>query len=259
VSIDRDDPLLRLRDLFNRYEAVTYALYRTDIMRQVLCDIQLVSSLLARELLSGALTVVTWKVARLPLFYYGRSMAPSALYEHWHPIDFMLSAPEQLFAEYATSRQILCERFQKNGYRGYSTAKLLHLIDLIHMKYLSEYVTPDIMDYLIDEVTAGTDRQQIMQGVWPKLTPSASPVLTWMRSSKLLRKLRDHFSPGLRLHHVSQFFRTAEDRKITTTTVGGHTREYLLYKGFLTSFAKLDQAGPGDPIDDIIRALNAYE
>lgn len=258
-SLDQDDPLRRLRDMFSRYEAVTYAVYRAGIMQKALRAVQPVGSLMLRELLAGAVTVVSGKAARLPLLYYGRALGGSQLYDHWHPIDFMISSPEQMFAQYAKYRQILFECFQDSGYNAYSPADLRKLIDLIHMRYLSEYVSPGMMNYLIDEVMGGTDRKEIMQGVWPRLTPSAAPRLNVLRRSRLLRKIRDRFVPGFRLYHLYQFLGAVEDQTVTTTTVGGHPREYRLYRGFLASVAQAGRSGRDNLVDGVIRALNAYE
>jgi len=257
-SLDQDDPLVRLRDMFSRYEAVTYAVYRAGVMQNALRAVQPVGSLMLRELLAGAVTVVSGKVERLPLLYYGRALGGSQLYDQWHPIDFMISSPERMFGQYAQYRQILVECLQQSGYTAYSAAELLKLIDLIHMRYLSEYVSPGMMTYLVDEVMAGTDRQEIMRGVWPRLAPSAAPALNLLRRSRLLRKLRDRFAPRFRLYHLYQFLWTAEDQTVTTTTVGGHPREYRLYKSFLASLAQVDRSRP-DVVDGVIRTLNAYE
>ena len=112
-SIDRDDPFLRLRDLLNRYEAVTYAVYRTDVMRRVLYEVQRVESMLARELLAGELTVLWGKVARLPIFYYGRSLGPSESYAHWHPVNFLTNNHWYTLRNKVSSDYIesLCKRY----------------------------------------------------------------------------------------------------------------------------------------------------
>ena len=64
ASLDQDDPLQRLYTLFKNYEAVTYGVYRADVMRSVLSDVQGVDSMLGKELLGGALTIVRGKAHR---------------------------------------------------------------------------------------------------------------------------------------------------------------------------------------------------
>ncbi len=258
-SLDREDPVSRLRDMFSRYEAVTYAVYRTEVMRHALQEVQSMSSMLTRELLAGALTVVSGKVARLPFFYYGRSLHPSVPYDHWHPINFLVSSPESLFGEYAKYRRIILENVEKSGYRRYDSAEVLKLIDLMHLRYLSEYFTPNMLDYVIGEVMTGTDAKEILRGVWPRLTPTRSPALNRLRESKLLGRLRDRFAPGFRLHHALRLLGVEENETVRTTTVGGRAREYRLYWGFLSSVERIDPANSARLIDGVIRALNVYE
>ena len=258
-SLDRPDPLRRLRDLFDRYEAVTYALYRTHVMRDVLRGVQPLATVLARELLAGALTVVAGKVGRLPLFYYGRSLRPSEPSERWHPLQFLISSPEELFGQYGEYRERLLEAFGRTGYRSCGATELRGVIDLIHLRYLSEYATPELLNYLIEERIAGTSRQDILQGAWPRLAPSTSRVVNGLRYSRRLRRIRDRFAPAFRLRHVSRLLGLAEDRTVTATTAAGQPRTYRLNADFLSALARADRPLVSDPVGGLIRALNAYE
>ncbi len=258
-SLDGADPLLRLRDMLSRYEPVTYGVYRTEVLRQVLHEVQPVESLFARELLAGALTVVHGKVGRLPLLYYGRSLRPSEAYDRWHPYEFLISSPEALFAQYATSRQILAGRLQKNGCSPLPLPDLLAVIDLMHIKYLTGYLAPEILDFLMDELEAGTDSKEILWGVWPRLAPASSPLWNRLRCSKLLRRVRERVAPNFRLHDVAHVLGIAGDRTLTATTAGGRTRAYRLYRSFLTPLAQAGGSQAAEARDALIRALNAYE
>lgn len=254
-SIDADDPLWRLRAMFNRYEAVTYALYRTDALRHVLRQVQPVESMLARELLAGALTVVSGKVGRLPALYYGRSLAASEPYEHWHPVDFLVSSPEQMFKDYARYREILLEGFYKIGYADHAPAELLKVIDLVHTKYFTEYVSPEIMNYLIDAAVAGTDRREIMRGYWPLLMPAPSPEPGQESRTTVVGRLRARLARRLPAASASLPPRASGDRTIVSTTAAGVPREYRLYGEFLSTVSRANLA---NPVEALIRALNAY-
>src|SRR3990167_8029223 len=50
-SNNNDDPIHRLSALFGRYEALTYAVYRTSILQDILKEVQSLDSLLGHELL----------------------------------------------------------------------------------------------------------------------------------------------------------------------------------------------------------------
>jgi len=258
-SLDQDDPLLRLRDLFSRYEAITYGIYRAEAMRCALREVQPVESPMARELLGGALTVAMGKVARLPVFYYGRALGASHFYERWHPIDYMLTSPSQLFSEYSRYREILCKHLPEGRSGPKPSGDVSRLVDLIHMRYLSEYVKPEVMNYLIEEVLAGAARGDIMQGLWPRLHPAPSELVGSLRRSRLLRMVRDRLAPNLRLRHFSRWLGAAKDRTISAATFEGKARKYLLYREFLAWLEREDGPGSGAHLEGIIRAMNSYE
>jgi len=258
ASLDQDDPVARLLALFKNYEAVTYGVYRTSVMQSVLRDVQGVGSLLGRELLGGALAVAMGKVARLPVFYYGRSLAPSQSYNHWHPLDFLISAPDSLYRDYDAYRKLLFNRLKSIGYDKYPDSELYTLIDLIHFRYLSDYVKPRVMEYLTEQVMARKAKPEIMQGMWSVLAQeSDQPLVRALSGSRLLRNIRDRYFPGLRLHHFRRRLAPGEQRKIESRTAAGVPREYVFYKEFLASFT-----GTGNleqEIAKIVAALDHYE
>jgi glycosyltransferase domain-containing protein len=257
-SLDRADPLLRLRDMLGRYEPVTYALYRTEVLRRVLQEVQPLESLCARELLAGALTALHGKIGRLPLLYYGRSLGPSEAYDRWHPFEFLISSPEELFAQYATSRRILADHLQKYG--GHlSAADLLAVIDLMHLKYLTGYLAPEILDFLMDELEAGTHPEEILWGIWPRLAPASSPLWNRLRCNKLLRRMRERLAPNFRLHDVAHVLGIAGDQTVRTMTARGSPREYRLYQSFLAPLAQANGSGAANTTDVLVQALNAYD
>jgi glycosyltransferase domain-containing protein len=251
-SNDAEAPLQRVRALFERYEAVTYALYRTEVLRRALRDVQRVESMLARELLAGALTVVAGKVARLPLFYYGRSLAPSEPYVNWHPVDFLISSPERLLLDYARYREILGEALGKGD-------DVLRLLDLVHARYLCDYISPRVMDYLIEQVMAGTDKPAIMKGYWPLLLPPPSlvpPRAWWWRP---LKAVRDRLAPGLRRQDLRRAIAMPGERRVASVTAGGRSRSYLFHAAFLNEVRRLGVMEVPAAIEGIVRSLDAYE
>lgn len=257
ASIDVDDPIGRLHTLFRQYEAVTYAVYRTDVARRVLRDVQPLQSMLARELLGGALTVAAGKTARLPIFYYGRSLAPSQPYSHWHPLDFVVSSPDGMWRDYATYRATLLAALEPIAANRYTREDLTVLIDLIHLRYLADYVKPPVMDYLVEQKMASRSKPDIMQGMWAVLAGATDAgVARALTGSPLIRRLRDRFFPTIRSHHLKRLMAPTAQRTVRTRTAGGKPREYLLYAEFLSSVK-------GQPverdIDSIIAAVDKYE
>lgn len=257
-SLDHGDPLRRLFDLFKNYEAVTYGVYRAEVMRSVLRDVQGVDSMLARELLGGALSIVRGKVARLPIFYYGRSHAPSYPYAHWHPLDFLVSSPEALYRDYAAYRTILLACFKSTGYDKYAEGELATLIDLVHFRYLADYVRPRVMEYLTEQVMARAPKLEIMQGLWSVLArENDRSVAGALSGNLLLRRIRDRFFPKIRLHHLKRLFSPTEQKTVRSTTASGRQRDYLFYKEFLSSLA--GNTALEKEIAKIVATLDNYE
>lgn len=257
ASLDQDDPIARLFALFKNYEAVTYGVYRTSVMQSVLRDVQGLGSLLGRELLGGALAITMGKIARLPVFYYGRSLAPSQPYHHWHPLDFLMSAPDGLYRDYAAYRRILFNCLKTTGYDNYPDDELVTLIDLIHFRYLSDYVRPRVMDYLTEQVMSRKPKAEIMQGMWSVLAQESNQTLVrTLSGSMVLRKIRDRFFPGIKLHHFKRLSAPAENRMVQSRTADGNPREYLFYKEFLASLAGTTKVE--NEIGSIVVALDNY-
>lgn len=161
-----ENPILRLRDLFQSYEAITYAIYRTPVFEKVLSQVQALDSLLGRELLGSALTAAMGKVKRLPLLYCGRSLSASHFYESWHPIEMLLTSPDYLYQEYGKYRKILINAF-KDSNNLYSEDELTKLIDITHFSYMSEFLAPNILSYLSDRIMNKYVKSDIMTGLWP--------------------------------------------------------------------------------------------
>jgi len=257
ASLDHVDPLDRLFAFFKNYEAVTYGVYRTEVMQNVLRDVQGLNSLLAKELLGGALAISQGKVARLPMIYYGRSLAPSQPYSHWHPLDFLISAPDGFYQDYAVYRTTLFNCLKTIAYDNYPDAELITLIDLIHFRYLSDYVKPRVMEYLTEQMMARKPKPEIMQGLWSVLAGENDQSIGGALSgSLLLRRIRDRFFPGIKLHHFKRLSAPAENRTIQSKTADGKPREYLFYKEFLSSLSGNAKMEP--EIRNIVEALDNY-
>ena len=162
-----NDPIRRLESLFTNYEAITYAVYRTNMLQDILKRIQSLDTLLGKELLAGALTVAAGKVARLPFIYMGRSGGPSHSYLNWHPVEILASNPDKLYQEYKKYRQVLSDFILEKNNKLYSKDTLLKAIDFIHFSYMGEFLTVPIMQYLVSQVLTHRSLSDTMQGLWP--------------------------------------------------------------------------------------------
>jgi len=139
-SVIADDPLDRLRQLFGRYEAVFYAVYRTQILQEVFGSVGEVGTTLARELLTAALTAVSGQIVRIADFYYGRNTGASLVYEHWHPFQIFASSPAIIFREYPVFRQIVLDALSRTKNQDRSAADATTILDLIFLRYLGQFL-----------------------------------------------------------------------------------------------------------------------
>jgi len=180
-SLAADDPLDRLRQLFARYEAVFYAVSRTQVLRTVFAHVGEVETTLARELLTAALTAVSGHVVRITEFYYGRNTGASLAYEHWHPFKILAESPEIMFREYRVFRRILLEEMTRLGDVGRGPTGVSMILDLILLRYLGPFLVPNVLDLIIADRLKGMTPGETADRVWktfvrprPRLYPRES-------------------------------------------------------------------------------------
>lgn len=162
-SITQDDPLARLWQQFRQYQALTYGVYRRDVLVRVFDAIRPVSSLLGRELLSGAVSLVHGKMLRLPLLTNGRNMGPSGEYRHWHPLEWLAASPEGLFEEYRRYRDILMAELAQLPNYTRPEEETRRLLDMMHTFYLAHHAPVEAHDYIMDNALQGKD----IYSIWP--------------------------------------------------------------------------------------------
>jgi glycosyltransferase domain-containing protein len=228
-SIADERPVQRVAQLFRRYEALTYAVYRTAVARHVYEESQKVESILARELLAGALTVANGKTARLKIIYYGRNTAPSAGYDNWHPLEWLATDPSGMFSEYVTYRSVLARHIVDRDTRPMAVAEALRICDLIHLRYLCPFLQPRFIDFALDKSLERLARREIITEVW---------------------KFWNHFA--LRSWR-------AKVRKIlpTRVVVSGRNR-YRFDPAFLYAGPWREVRITGKEIDAVVDCLNSY-
>lgn len=257
-SVDAEDPLGRLRQLLERYEAVTYAVYRTEVLQAVLQEVQSVRSLFTRELLGAELTTVRGKVARRPLLYYGRSVGASGPHVHWHPVEFLVSSPKELAADYARLREIVLGLLSRTGATDRPAEEVQRLVDLLHLRYLSEYVSPRILAYLVDGLLRGVDSKELLRGYWPMLAAEGGGLWRRLRYSRVLRVARDRLAPGLRWADLWRWLGAPWVETVKGRTADGAPREYWVHREFAQAVRGLGGAGHRQVVEGLVRALGAY-
>ncbi len=249
-SIAEPDALDRLYRLMSNYEAITYGVYRTGVLQEVLRGVQSVETNMARELLGSALSVVAGTVHRLPVLYQGRSMEPSLYVSDWHPIDYLISSPERLFNEYASYRQVIVQALAGAGVRTDSDVETA--VDQIHWRYISSYFRPAVLDYLYEKLRIGASRQEIMAGMWNALLAPepAAPAGS--------RTVGDRFRRAM--HRVAAKFGRRRfpkrEQVIVRRGTNGSRREYRIKPEFRTAIAPSRHLRGA--LEPLLRSLDAY-
>ncbi|WP_264820639.1 TIGR00180 family glycosyltransferase [Mangrovibrevibacter kandeliae] len=184
-------PVERVTALVSRYEALTYAMYRTEVAAEAFALAAGQDAILAQELLQAAVAVARGGVHRVPVFTHGRRAGSSLGYSRWHPLEWLAVDPEGLFRSYAAYRQALLgvlkqvEPQAEEGMLGRS-------LDLAHLAYLSPYLEPAV---LLDAAGRDVERQgpvavaEAAWDVWGGVRGSA-PVGFLRRGGPLTRWLR---------------------------------------------------------------------
>jgi glycosyltransferase domain-containing protein len=246
-SLDAERPADRLHQLFGKYQALTYGVHRTGVLRDIMREVQGVQTMLGRELLGGALAVVAGKVARLPVLYLGRNIGPSEPYADWNPFDFLVQSPQRLFEEYRRYREILIR------YGGLDAAEA-DFVDLAHLRYLADYFKPAVIDYVYGQLRLGRPRQEIMGGIWPVLLDKRG-LEGALHRNRFLRRIRDRFVPWLRGYHVRRFIQPGLYRAVSGVVASGEKRTYHVHKQFETHLA---EGGLDVRAEDLIDVLAGY-
>jgi glycosyltransferase domain-containing protein len=275
-SIAGDDALKRIVEQMRDYQAVFYAIYRTGVMQFVLSQFGRVQSLWAGELLSSSLTLVSGGVYRAQDVFMARNTNPSIATEGWHPHHFLAIEPAQLLREYADYRAVTLEHLAADAHcrARYQPEQMQRVFDLVHLKYLAPMLSPVFMDYLIQQsMRSDTTPRQIIDSLW-NVRPSddgsgglrrhlVRATALWERYAaglpEYLRRMASLYV-GLRFGEKLDVSLTPAVRKMTVrrTTRDGHSRRYLLARGFVSQKLS-DERRIGSPhVADIVEHLDDY-
>lgn len=253
-SIDEEDPIERLTHLFSNYEAITYGVHRTIVLQEALGRMRQLNSLLGRELLGGAIAAISGKIARLPVLYAGRSLAPSAPYVNWHPIEFLLTSVQSLFDEYAKYRLLLLESYTAQF--GQPSDAITQYVDLAHLRYLSQYLNPEVVEHLIQGIRQKLPRQDIVNGMWPILTQKQG-LAGKLQKSGLLQRIRRNLFPWVRYYHFKKLFSSSSSLfRTNSMTKTGTNRNYEIYNDFVQRAIPICSK---NNLNELISVLNLYE
>lgn len=197
----------RVLALMPKYQALTYAVYRTEPAKVAFAEASKQRSLLAQELLAGAAIAAMGPVLRLEFFSHGRRAGSSLGYRQWHPLEWCAVDPAGLFRDYVHYREALLRVILANE-PGLNSDAAARKIDLAHLAYLSQYLDADVLaDAAVRRVDSmGADAiAEAAWDVWGSKRGAAwlRPLRRGNAASRLLRRMARKFQLRYRLRSMS--------------------------------------------------------
>jgi glycosyltransferase domain-containing protein len=221
-------PLQRVARLFEQYQAPSYATFRTSVLQRIFDTAQPIKGILARELLTSALTAVEGQIIRVLEFSYGRSMGPSAPYEHWHPLEWFSKTPDGIFAEYLRYRELLAAAVTARPDNDQKLDDVRDILDLISLRYLVKHAPDSALQFIAEQQMASID----FADYWPS------------------------HEIHLPLYAAAGIGPTAAERPLTPINLRGRGRSYVLFPSF---YAPRGTDAPRmDKIVQLIDVLDRY-
>jgi glycosyltransferase domain-containing protein len=163
-TIDDRTPLRRLGKLFEQYQAPSYGLFRTPALRRIFDALSPAMKVLTRELLWSALAAIDGHLVRLPDFSYGRCMGPSAVYDCWHPLEWLCKNPDDLFTQYLGYRDILTAAMMRRADNDQQPEEIPNMLDLLHLRYLARHAPDCVLEFIAGQQMAGIEFAEY----WPR-------------------------------------------------------------------------------------------
>jgi glycosyltransferase domain-containing protein len=247
-SVDVDDPLLRVRQLFAHYEPLLHAVHRTAVLQDVFARIGEVQTTLGVELLTASLTVASGKTLRIEHFYHGRGTTPSLADPQRYPWDILAASPAALFRDYGEVRRILGDTLSRSS-GTHSPGTVMVLLDLVFLRYLRPFLAPRILDLLITERLQGSSATESAEHAWRTAVPAHRP---FRLRERLARQGWTRFIP----EHIAGK-RLVRDYVHSTTTSRG-TRTYRIVHEFLFPERTPPPVVGRDAVVAMLERLDAY-
>lgn len=256
-SIDDNDPMQRLNHLMQSYQALTYGVFRSDVLKAVYEKIGGVSSLMFRELISSALPVLAGKAIRVPHFFGARAHATGddAQRTRWHPLEWFMRDSKGLLEEYASYRDTLADFALERNVGNLDRAALNRCFDVVHAGYLFKHMSTDIQNIVLKAETAGRSIDDYFndQNLQHALIEQHNSELSATKQRPLLvRRIASAFPPGA----INLAAGTVSHWPLSIST---YTREYRFHESFLDNKLSETVAVDAKMLKSLVNALDLYQ
>jgi len=154
-GIKGKNPLARLVEKFRFHQEIDYGLYRTDVLRDLLDREVGVESRLGRALISSALTAIAGNILNVDQFSHTRNIGSPAGNDREHALECFARDAAGVFVEYASCRGMLRDAILSRSDNRYDAASIEHVLDLIHLTYLTTSAPPDVVRFMMEQELVG--------------------------------------------------------------------------------------------------------
>lgn len=168
-SVTGPDGLRRIAKLLRRYEALTYAVHRTPVLRSAFAASNQMHSNLFAELAGSCISLAFGDALRLEEITHARSFMPSHPYRYWHPTEYIYPDPSRMVSDYVPFRSALI-----NALKISPSATDAVTLDLMMLRYCVPYLTPTVMRNFIDAALNKWPDRIAIEGAWDALYKPSS-------------------------------------------------------------------------------------
>jgi len=203
-GIEVDHPVARVFQLFQRYESMFYAVFRTPDLRDIFSFVKDIPSLHYQELFQAAGAMLKGKTHRLPEFYAARQHCSPAdpTRDKWQTFYWFADDSAEFLSHYVAYRDDLWRFYEAFcAEPRMDRPAFFSAMDMVHSVFFSDYCPPVYFHMRLQQYwpTIPFKPKEQMTGVYEELKTERQ--LTWERGllglmKKLERKIENYVSPA---------------------------------------------------------------
>lgn len=192
-SIEAGHPGARIFQLLEKYEALFYAVFRTEDLAEIFAGVNQIPSLHYQELFLAVATLIKGKAHRFPRFYAIRRSGPPAQpnRDHWESHNWFVENRVEYLQHYLAYRDVL-QKFYDSNIKSSSSERdfFSKVLDITHTMYFSTGFT-NYVRFILENTwpsdLMGVYRRDILKTIEPERPEQPSPKIGTIKA--LLQRL----------------------------------------------------------------------
>jgi hypothetical protein len=152
-SLDHPDPIERITALMHRYQQVTWAVFRSEVVKEVIGHFSPCKTIMFNELLWSGIATMRGKVKRLPVLYCMRRI--DKLHFMGHPFYALMESPQNFIQEYAPYRSIMANILASVS--RFNPVQSERLLDTLHYYFVCKEIDTGPLSFFIHELVKNPD------------------------------------------------------------------------------------------------------